>query len=139
LLPTVGFSGTINRNEISPDVGSEYTAIQAHNWLFKPVKPLYRPDLWTAYEKAKTLTSVNEATYRQQQQEQVLRVSEAYFNVLRAEETLASAKAEEAALKRQLEQSQKRFDVGLIAKTDVLEAQAQLDGLLRYVLAKKWV
>jgi outer membrane protein len=57
-----------------------------------------------------------------------LRVSEAYFNVLRAEETLASAKAEEAALKRQLEQSQKRFEVGLIAKTDVLEAQAQLDG-----------
>jgi outer membrane protein len=126
LLPTVGFSGTINRNEISPDVGSSYgytgtqLAIQAR-------QPLYRPDLWTAYEKAKTLTSVNEATYRQQQQEQVLRVSEAYFNVLRAEETLASAKAEEAALKRQLEQSQKRFDVGLIAKTDVLEAQAQLD------------
>lgn len=126
LLPTVGFSGAINRNETSPDVGSSYgytgtqLAIQAR-------QPLYRPDLWTAYEKAKTLTSVNEATYRQQQQEHVLRVSEAYFNVLRNEETLSSAKSEEAALKRQLEQSQKRFDVGLIAKTDVLEAQAQLD------------
>ena len=56
------------------------------------------------------------------------KVSEAYFNVLRAEETLGASKSEEAALKRQLEQAQKRFDVGLIAKTDVLEAQAQLDG-----------
>jgi outer membrane protein len=91
-------------------------------------QPLYRPDLWTAYEKAKTLTSVNEANLSSTAtRASALRVSEAYFNVLRAEETLASAKAEEAALKRQLEQSQKRFDVGLIAKTDVLEAQAQLD------------
>jgi outer membrane protein len=65
---------------------------------------------------------------RQKLQEQVQRVSEAYFNVLRAEETLGASKSEEAALKRQLEQAQKRFDVGLIAKTDVLEAQAQLDG-----------
>ena len=91
---------------------------------------MYRADLWKAYEKAKALTSVNEATYRQKQQEQVQRVSEAYFNVLRAEETLGASKSEEAALKRQLEQAQKRFDVGLIAKTDVLEAQAQLDGAI---------
>jgi outer membrane protein len=127
LLPTVGFSGAINRNKVSPDTGANYSytgtqlALQARQGL-------YRPDLWTTYSKAKSLSSVNEANYLQQQQEQVLRVSEAYFNVLRAEETLASAKAEEAALKRQLEQSQKRFEVGLIAKTDVLEAQAQLDG-----------
>lgn len=127
LLPTVGFSGAINRNKVSPDTGANYSytgtqlALQARQGL-------YRPDLWTSYSKAQSLSSVNEANYRQQQQEQILRVSEAYFNVLRAEETLASAKAEEAALKRQLEQSQKRFEVGLIAKTDVLEAQAQLDG-----------
>ena len=127
LLPTVGFSGSMNRNKVSPDTGTDYSytgtqlALQARQGL-------YRPDLWTSYSKAKSLSSVNEANYLQKQQEQVLRVSEAYFNVLRAEETLASAKAEEAALKRQLEQSQKRFEVGLIAKTDVLEAQAQLDG-----------
>lgn len=127
LLPSVGFTGSINRNEVSPDTGSSYgyTAIQL---AVQARQALYRPDLWASYSKAKALTSVNEANYRQQQQEQILRVSEAYFNVLRAEETLASAKAEEAALKRQLEQSQKRFEVGLIAKTDVLEAQAQLDG-----------
>ena len=127
LLPTVGLAASVTQNNISPDSGSsyDYTGTQLSLQLRQP---LYRPDLWRAYQKTKTLTSVNEASYRQKQQEQVLRVSEAYFNVLRAEETLGSAKAEEAALKRQLEQAQKRFDVGLIAKTDVLEAQAQLDG-----------
>ncbi|HMY81989.1 MAG TPA: TolC family protein, partial [Agitococcus sp.] len=126
LLPTVGFSGSVSYNKVEPESipSYDYTgrqlAIQARQGL-------YRADLWKAYEKAKILTSVAEADYRYKQQEQVLRVSEAYFNVLRAQETLSSAKTEEAALKRQLEQAQKRFDVGLIAKTDVFEAQAQLD------------
>ncbi|PTQ90001.1 TolC family outer membrane protein [Agitococcus lubricus] len=127
LLPTVGFSASLNRNNISPELSDsfDYTGQQ---YALQVRQPLYRADLWNAYQKSKSLTSVNEANYQQKQQEQVLRVSEAYFNVLRAQETLAAAKAEEAALKRQLEQAQKRFDVGLIAKTDVLEAQAQLDG-----------
>lgn len=127
LLPTVGLSATINRNKVSPETGSNYD-YTGQQYALQLRQPLYRADLWRAWQKSKSLTSVNEANYRQKQQEQVLRVSEAYFNVLRAEETLSSAKAEEAALKRQLEQAQKRFDVGLIAKTDVLEAQAQLDG-----------
>ncbi len=127
LLPTVGLSASYNRTKVSPDTGSSYD-FNGTQLALQLRQPLYRPDLWRAYQKTQTLTSVNEANYRQKQQEQVLRVSEAYFNVLRAEETLSSAKAEEAALKRQLEQAQKRFDVGLIAKTDVLEAQAQLDG-----------
>ncbi|MCP5176774.1 MAG: TolC family outer membrane protein [Moraxellaceae bacterium] len=127
LLPTVGFSGSLNRNKVNPETGTnyDYTATQL---AIQARQGLYRADLWKSYQKAKALSSVNEANYRFEQQQQVLRVSEAYFNVLRAQETLASAKAEEAALKRQLEQSQKRFEVGLIAKTDVLEAQAQLDG-----------
>jgi outer membrane protein len=54
-------------------------------------------------------------------------VAEAYFNVLRAQDNLEASKAQEAANKRQLEQTQQRFDVGLIAITDVHEAQASFD------------
>ena len=57
----------------------------------------------------------------------VLRVAEAYFNVLGAEETLVSAVAAREALKRQLEQAQRRFEVGLIPITDVQESQAGYD------------
>ena len=60
-------------------------------------------------------------------QDLMLRVSEAYFNVLVAQESLEFSIAELAAIERQLEQTERRFDVGLIASTDVKEAQAQRD------------
>ncbi len=61
------------------------------------------------------------------EQELLLRVADAYFNVLRAQDQLDSATAEETAVKRQLEQVQQRFEVGLVAITDVLESQAVYD------------
>ncbi|MDO9178171.1 MAG: TolC family outer membrane protein [Agitococcus sp.] len=127
LKPTVGLSVAVNANKVDPESAASYNYTGTQLAL-QLRQPLYRADLWKAYSKAQALNSVNEANLRQKLQEQVQRVSEAYFNVLRAEETLGASKSEEAALKRQLEQAQKRFDVGLIAKTDVLEAQAQLDG-----------
>ncbi|MBS0002614.1 MAG: TolC family outer membrane protein [Thioalkalivibrio sp.] len=60
-------------------------------------------------------------------QDLILRVSEAYFGLLVAQETLEFRRAEREAISRQLEQTQRRFEVGLIAITDVTEAQAQFD------------
>ncbi|HEX5277328.1 MAG TPA: TolC family outer membrane protein [Fluviicoccus sp.] len=127
LLPTVGLSASYANNNFSPDVGAS-TTYNSMQYGLQVRQPLYRADLWRDYQRAKSSSSASEANYRQKQQELVLKVSEAYINVLRAQETLSTTQAEEAALKRQLEQAQKRFEVGLIAKTDVLEAQAQLDG-----------
>ena len=60
-------------------------------------------------------------------QDLILRVAQAYFDVLIAQETVAFREAEVEAIERQLEQTQRRFDVGLVARTDVTEAQAQRD------------
>jgi len=57
----------------------------------------------------------------------IVRVSEAYFNVLTAQTNLASAEAQEKAVGRQLEQAEQRFEVGLSAITEVHEARAQFD------------
>ena len=57
-----------------------------------------------------------------------VRVAEAYFTTLTAIETLASARAEEAAVKRQLDQAETRLEVGLAPITDVHEARARYDG-----------
>ena len=57
----------------------------------------------------------------------IVRVVDAYLNVLRAQDRLDATLAREAAVNRQLEQVQQRFDVGLVAITDVLEAQAGSD------------
>jgi outer membrane protein len=60
-------------------------------------------------------------------QELIVRVSQAYFNVLKAVDDLGFAEAEKRSIERQLEQTKQRFAVGLTAITDVHEAQAQFD------------
>ncbi len=60
-------------------------------------------------------------------QDLILRVTETYFGVLAAQDNVDFAEAERTAIARQLEQAQKRFEVGLIAITDVQEAQARFD------------
>jgi len=57
----------------------------------------------------------------------IIRVADAYFNVLTAIETLASSRAEERSVKRQLDQADKRLEVGLAPITDVHEARARYD------------
>ncbi len=67
------------------------------------------------------------ASYNAAQQNLVLRVATAYFNVLTAADNLRSSQAEQSALNRQLDQAKQRFDVGLAAITDVQDAQARHD------------
>ena len=68
-------------------------------------------------------------------QDLILRVATAYFQVLGAQDTVEFANAEITAIERQLEQAQKRFEVGLIAITDVQEAQARFDSAEAQVIA----
>ncbi|HZF31085.1 MAG TPA: TolC family outer membrane protein [Gammaproteobacteria bacterium] len=68
-----------------------------------------------------------ETDYEAAKQQLLIRVSTAYFNVLAAEDNLASATAAREAINRQLEQAQRRFEVGLIAITDVQQSQAAFD------------
>lgn len=82
---------------------------------------------WFSFKSGKYTSDEAKAQLAADQQNLIIRVSEAYFNVLRAHENLEAALAEERAAKRQLEQTQQRFDVGLIAITDVHEARAVFD------------
>jgi outer membrane protein len=73
------------------------------------------------------------------QQDLMLRVANAYFNVLAAEDLLAADIAAREALEQQLEQTQRRFDVGLIASTNLQEAQAGYDSAVATVIASERV
>lgn len=68
-----------------------------------------------------------DATLESAQQDLIIRVAEAYFNVLRAEAEVAFTGAELQAIGRQKDQAEKRFDVGLATVIDVRDAQAQFD------------
>ena len=68
-----------------------------------------------------------ETDYQIAKQDLLIRVAEAYFEVLAAADTLEAEEAARVAIGRQLDQAQRRFEVGLIAITDVQEAQAGYD------------
>ncbi|MDH4039791.1 MAG: TolC family outer membrane protein [Gammaproteobacteria bacterium] len=82
---------------------------------------------WFSFQSGKEISKEAEATFAGNQQNLIVRVVEAYLLVLRAQDNLAASQAQERAFERQLEQSQQRFEVGLIAITDVYEAQAAFD------------
>ncbi|MEM9256271.1 MAG: TolC family outer membrane protein [Pseudomonadota bacterium] len=82
---------------------------------------------WFTFRSGKEVTKEAEATFAANQQNLIVRVVDAYLAVLRAQDNLAASEAAERAFERQLEQTQQRFEVGLIAITDVYEAQAARD------------
>jgi outer membrane protein len=92
-------------------------------------QPLFRASQYFEYRATQKQSQQAEAELSLAQQGLVLDVASAYFNVLRAQDTLAAARAAEAALQRQYEQAQERYDVGLIAVTEVLEARAAFDDI----------
>lgn len=88
---------------------------------------LFNLQAFFGYRQSLAVASQAELTYASAEQDLLIRVADAYLNVLRQQTNLEAAKAEEKAINRQLEQAQERYDVGLIAITEVHEAQAAYD------------
>jgi len=107
-------------------------------WSVQLRQTLFRWDQWVTLKKASKQVAQAEADYQAAVQDLMVRVAGAYFDVLAAQDTLESEQAAKEAIGRQLEQAQKRFEVGLIAITDVQEAQAGYDqAVAAEILAKR--
>jgi len=98
-----------------------------YGWSVDLRQSLFNWDQWRQLKKADREAAQAEVDYSAAQQDLMVRVTEAYFDVLAAQDTLASERASKEAIGRQLEQAERRFEVGLIAITDVKEAQAAYD------------
>ncbi|MFT5453522.1 MAG: outer membrane protein [Enterobacterales bacterium] len=88
---------------------------------------IYNYSDWISYDQSKRRVEQAKVRFKANQQDLVVRVSQTYFDVLSAKDNLEFAKAEQTAIKQELEQTKQRYDVGLIAITDVHEAQARFD------------
>ena len=124
LLPQINASGTFS----SVDIEDAPDKINNTNFTISANQALFNGEAWFGRSAAKAAFNAAEASYFDAEQNLLLRVAEAYFNVLRAEDNLRSSEAEEQAIKRQLDQAQEQYDVGLISITNVLEARAAYDG-----------
>ena len=97
------------------------------NWDIGLRQTVFRWDQIVGLKQAGKLVAQAEADYEASQQDLMIRVATRYFNVLEAEDVLTSIHADRLAIARQLEQAKQRFEVGLIAITDVQESQAAYD------------
>jgi len=82
---------------------------------------------WYAFQSARKGDQSAALTLAQSEQQLILKVATAYFNVLRSKANLTSLMTEEEASKQVLEQTRQRFEVGLVAITDVYDSQANAD------------
>ena len=92
---------------------------------------------WQTLQRADSQVALAEADYRAAEQDLLVRVAGRYFDVLAADDTLTAAEATLQSVNRQLEQAEKRFEVGLIAITDVQEARAAHDSATAGVILAK--
>ncbi len=118
------------------EVPSENRA-ETQSWNVTLRQTLFRWDQIVGLRRADKLVARAEAVREAAQQDLIVRVAQRYFDVLAAEDQLRSIHADRQAIARQLEQAKQRFEVGLIAITDVQESQAAYDRAVSREIAAK--
>ncbi len=98
-----------------------------HGWQAVLSQPVFRLDRWYQFQQSKNIAAQAMAQFASDQQDLIVRVATSYLNILERQDALSASNAEREAVARQLEQVQQRFDVGLVAITDVLESTAAFD------------
>ncbi len=112
------------RNPATPPSSGQFNS---NSLSLSVLQPLYRPQNFVAYEQAKTQVVQADAVFAQAAQDLVLRVAQAYFDVLLAQDTVEFTQAQLTAIGRQLEQAKRNFEVGTSTITDTHEAQSRYD------------
>jgi len=131
LLPTLGASANTQWNELRRDVdGSAATSkadYNSHGYSVNLSQPLFRWQNVVAWQQGKMQAAQAEVQFAQARQDVILRVAQAYFDVLYAEENLRALQAQKKAITQQLEQAKKNFEVGTATIVDTHEAQSRFD------------
>jgi outer membrane protein len=152
LLPTIAASGGItkNNNDFVPfnegqtvkDALGRDVLVESGgpNAVTKDItvqlqQPLFRWDRWETYQQSKLQQAISEAQFAQAQQDLITRVAQAYFDVLSAQDTLASTRAQKEAVTEQLASAKRNFEVGTQTITDTHEAQAAYDLVISQEIA----
>ncbi len=131
LLPELSGSATQTIGGSSPRVAGTSlpsTDIDQRNYRIELRQSIYNDANYGRLERSRAELAAADAQYMEAFQNFLFRVSQRYFEVLTALDTVRFSEAEETALRRQFEQAEQRFEVGLAAVTDVHEARAAWDG-----------
>ena len=127
LLPNVSLGGNVRYNHLTstfPGGDGQYTS---NGYSLNAAQPLFRRQNMVAYEQSKEQVKIAELQFRTAEQDLILRVAQAYFDVLQSQDTIAFIEAQKAAITEQLAAAKRNFEVGTATITDTHEAQARYD------------
>ncbi|MBC7414693.1 MAG: TolC family outer membrane protein [Herminiimonas sp.] len=125
LLPAVTAGGTYTRAE--QQAFGQTSHFNNNAYTVQLSQPLLRVGNWESYQQGKLSVAVSEAQFAQVKQDLIVRVGQAYFDVLAAQDALTFLKAQETAITEQLASAKRNFEVGTATITDTNEAQARYD------------
>jgi outer membrane protein len=133
LLPNVGLTAntTWNRQDATFTGPTTFTSGQrqfnSNAYTLTLTQPLFRWQNWIQYDQSKLQVAQAETQFLNARQDLILRVAQAYFDVLLAQDALAFAQTQKTAIGEQLEQAKRNFEVGTSTIVDTHEAQARFD------------
>ncbi|WP_263261268.1 TolC family outer membrane protein [Pseudomonas sp. RIT-PI-S] len=127
LLPNLSAGADVNDTRQALDKPAMTASRSGTSYRATLSQPIFRADRWFQLKAAQASDEQAGLELSATEQNLILQTAERYFAVLRAQDGLATARAEENAFRRQLDQSNERFNVGLTDKTDTLQSQASYD------------
>ena len=130
VLPTVGITigASVSAQSIEPDTGPRSDRnFGTLSSTLTATHPLYRPANWITYAQGKKGIDQAQAQLLVADQDLIVRVSQAYFEVLASQDSLTFVLAQKAAVAEQLASAKRNFEVGTSTITDTREAQARFD------------
>lgn len=144
LLPQIGFNYSRNRNNTDNEFQTQQLgSVSKHydyyssNGSLNLTQALFRPQAWLALAQAGDQVRQSEAEFRQVEQELILRLAQAYFDVLLAEDNVSLAQEQKAAIAEQLKQAKRYFEAGVGTVTDINDAQARYDTIVAQEIAAR--
>ena len=135
-LPLIAGSASIFRNQVDRQIASDlnYTT---KVYAITLAQPIFRLQNWIAIDQAKQQVIQAETALAGSQQDLILRVAQAYFDVLLAQDNVALSETQNSAISEQLAQAKRNFEVGTATIVDTLEAQARYDQTVAKSIADK--
>ena len=127
LLPSVSADAYVRRNDVESTLPGGDARFTSDGFSATAAQPLFRMQNWVVHEQAKLQLQVGESQLKLAQQDLILRVARAYFDVLQAQDNIAFIQAQKAAISEQLASAKRNFEVGNATVTDTHEAQARFD------------
>ena len=127
LLPAVNANFSASRQAVDSSLRDDRYYVNPKNYALQLSQPLVRLQNLETYAQSKLSVSIGEAQLSQAQQDLIVRVSQAYFDVLAAQDNVETIRAQKRAITEQLASAKRNFEVGTATITDQQEAQARFD------------